>query len=206
MSTPQTWTLTSFREALGQAMYRIHQARNVHRDLGSTLAAYGIPEPAVSDAGVTFTIPEPDDDDTPGWGGVKRSDLTDEARARHDAERLTQLRRSVYEDLSYAVRHGDYPKDAVLAELEGLGFPMPAQRTHVEVTFNVGGKSYSRVFGLPGKHTEDDVRSALAAEVEDDPGTALVKRVFPGAENLGEPVSSVYTSTQEKWAKSSTIQ
>jgi hypothetical protein len=200
------WTRQSFRAALGQALAEIHKSNQLGRDLRRVLMDYDIPAPKVSSGDtLAFEIPPQDPDEVVGRG-VKWSDLSAGAQARLGADRVRKERQLVYKQLVQEVQYGTYTADVVTAHFGALGFPLPTESTTIAacVTMPDGNREVVN-FTVPRKVTEEEARTALAAQAGTHPRTGMIRAAFSDAENLPEPVSDLSVRTRQVWAPADTI-
>jgi hypothetical protein len=164
--------------------------------------ASGTPDMILADAGLdtrkvevtldaAVTVAEITAD--PDYKGQPRTDFTEEAQARIDAEELSRFRRFLYQAIRR--QRGLFTPERLARLLSDLDLPQPVRVTRVDTHVRGRGTLH---FTLPGEHTHEELKPQLAALAVDE-DSAAVRGAFPDAMALPDEVPSLTLLEDWRW-------
>lgn len=209
MAKQQQFTRETFLAALGKALWDIHQARRIRRNIGSALATFGISVPDDPNEVPTFTVPPENPADVYIGSGMGLSDLSDAKQAEYRATQLRQIRQHAYMWLQDKCdpNYGDYTLAEVTRHFDALGFPKPETETSVSATVQTGDTEvYLDHVLLAGSVDRDTVKAALIPHGSLSTAEVMANEAFPEAKNRKD-TPAVHVSTRERihWADMSEV-
>ena len=187
-------TLASFRKALATALIAAAKAESLRHtranDIGVAILGQDIVQYGADPS--SYTVP--DFPEETHIGGVPVEDLTEAAKAKHNAKQLRSARANAYREIRRQVRYGYLSEESAVAIVTAVNLPQPQTKTRVSVYVTGWG---SKEFTVPGTVDAETVKGKFANLVN-DPETDKVRELFPDATGLDTGLT-VYVNTERQW-------